>query len=292
MHDGDQPVLPRLARALIDRQMPEYAGLPLRRVAGGGTDNVLYRLGPGLLVRFPRRAWADAEIDRLQRWLPVLAPGLPVEVPLVLRRGEAGPGYPFRWTVGPWLKGRDAFATPPEPVRAVSDVAGFLRALWALPCPPDAPLRAGADVLGLKLVGIEAAIDGFQDEADKALLCDRVAEAREVPVFRGRPVWVHGDLHALNVLTRRGRMTGVIDWGGMGLGDPGMDLSAAWTLFEAPGRRMLQAALQPEEGAWARGRVRALIMAVLAIPYYRQSNPVFYRAMRQVLARVLAGWKA
>ena len=289
MHSDDQPVAPRLARALIAAQMPDLAHLPLRAVPGGGTDNVLYRLGRDLLLRFPRRAWADGEIDRLDRWLPVLAPRLPLDLPLVARRGVPAAGYPFRWTLGPWLAGRDSFAAPPHPARAVGAMAGFLSALQALPCPQDAPLRGKADDMGLKLAGIEAIVDQFlPEEADSGLLRAKVAEARDVPPFRGRKVWVHGDLHALNLLTRRGRVTGVIDWGGMGLGDPGMDLLIGWTLFDTPELRALRLALQPDAAAWARGRVRALIMAIQAIPYYRHSNPVFYRLMRQTLDRVLA----
>ena len=269
--------------------MPGLAGLPLRVLRGGGTDNVLYRLGRDLLVRFPRRAWADAEIDRLERWLPVLAPHLPLDLPVVLHRGAPGPSYPFRWTVGPWLAGRDSHAEPPHPAQAVADVAKFLCALQALPCPQDAPFRGEADDLNLKLAGIEAVIDGFLDEeADKGLLRRTVAKAREVPPHQGPKVWVHGDLHALNLLTTRGRVTGVIDWGGMGLGDPAMDLLIAWTLFDEPERLALRLALQPDDDAWARGRVLALVKAILAIPYYRHSNPVFYGLMRRTLDRVLA----
>ena len=289
MHEEDNPVSSRLARALIAAQMPALASLPLRVLRGGGTDNVLFRLGRDLLVRFPRRAWADAEIDRLERWLPELALHLPLDMPVVLHRGAPGLGYPFRWTVGPWLAGRDCCAAPPHPARAVADVAGFLAALQTLPVPQDAPYRGDADDLNLKLTGIETCIDGFlEDEADKGLLRCKVAEAREVPPHDGPKVWVHGDLHALNLLTRRGRIAGVIDWGGMGLGDPGMDLLIAWTLFDAPERRALRLALPGDDAAWARGRVLALVKAILAIPYYRHSNPVFYGLMRQTLNRVLA----
>ena len=296
MQEDDWPVLPRQARELIGGQMPDLAGLPLRRMTGAGTDTVLYRLGPRLLVRFPRRPVADVEVDPLARWLPVLAPHLPLSVPLVLRRGgpggTGGAGYPYRWTVGPWLAGRDAWVAPPRADAAIAAMAGFLAALAGLACPQDAPLRGEKDRLDLRLAGIEASIDGFAGEADKVLLRDLVAEARELPAFRGRPVWVHGDLHALNLLTRRGRVSAVIDWGGMGLGDPGTDLMVAWTLFDGPGRRALRAAMRPDPADWARGRARALAMAVLAIPYYRHSNPVFHAAMRCILARVLEDWRA
>ena len=289
MQEGDAVVGTGLARALLARQMPDLADLSLRRLLGGGTDNVLYRLGRDHLLRFPRRAWAEAEIDRLQRWLPLLAPQLPLAVPLVLRQGAPGQGYPFRWTLGPFLPGRDAFSAPPtDPLAAARDLAACLARLRALPAPPDAPPRGQADRIDLILQGLEPWIAAFGDEADPSLLRELVAQAQAAPAFAGPPAWVHGDLHPLNILTRRGRIAALIDWGGLRLGDPGMDLMPAWTLFDAPAREAFRATLDPDPGAWARGRALALAKAIMAIPHYRASNPMFCAVMRRTLDRVIA----
>jgi len=287
LHADDQPVGHVLARALIAAQMADLAHLPLRRLAGGGTDNVIYRLGRDLLIRFPRRPVAEAEIAGLRAWLPGLAPGLGLRAPLILRCGAPGLGYPFAWTICQWLPGRDAFAAPPEGMRAARDLAGFLQGLQALPAPAGAPRRGEADRIDLILAGLPPFIAAFAGEADPGLLRDLVARAAGIPAFAGRPVWVHGDLHPLNLLTWRGRLTSVIDWGGLGLGDPAMDLMPGWTLFDATARESFRRAMNPDPDAWARGRALALAKAVMAIPYYRQSNPVFHAVMRRTLRRVI-----
>lgn len=269
--------------------MPELAHLPMKRLAGGGTDNVLFRIGRAHLARFPRRAWAEAEIDKLVNWLPRLSQDLPLAVPLVERQGGPDMGYPFRWTLGNFLTGQDAFAAPPaDQAEAAMTLARCLRRLHAAPAPAKAPKRGAADRIDLILAGLEPFLDGFAGEADMEALRDRVAQARQAPPQEGRLVWVHGDLHPLNLLTRRGKLVALLDWGGLGLGDPGMDLMPAWTLFDAPARETFRRALHPDPGAWARGRALALAKAVMAIPYYRASNPVFHAVMRRTLERVMA----
>lgn len=289
LHDADQPVGAKLARALIETQMPELAHLPMKRLAGGGTDNVLYRVGRAHLARFPRRAWAEAEIDKLVVWLPRLAPALPLAVPQVELQGRPDMGYPFRWTLGNFLTGQDAYTAPPEDqVKAAETLARCLRRLHAAPAPAKAPRRGAADRIDLILAGLEPFVAEFAGEADPAVLRHLIARARQAPPQAGRLAWVHGDLHPLNLLTRRGKLVAVLDWGGMGLGDPAMDLMPAWTLFDAPAREVVRRALHPDPGAWARGRALALAKAVMAIPYYRHSNPVFYAVMCRTLERVIS----
>lgn len=287
MHADEHAITARTARDLIAAGMPDLADLPLRRVGGAGTDNVLFRLGPDLVARFPRLPHAEAQIGLLARWLPDLAPHLPLSVPLIDRIGEPDFGYPCSWAVGPWLAGRDAFAAPPDQKAAAADLADFLQALHGQPAPDDAPLRGKTDRLDLTLAGLDPFVAQFEDEADPALLRRLVAKALKIPVFRGPPVWVHGDLHPLNLLTQRGRLSGVIDWGLMGLGDPGLDMMVAWTMLDGPARHDLHDRLQPDPAAWARGWAQALAKAIMAIPYYRRSNPVFHAAMRRTLERVL-----
>lgn len=289
MHKGDQPVGPALARALVAAQMPDLAHLPLRRLAGGGTDNVLYRLGSAYLLRFPRRAWGEAEIDRLVTWLPQVTAGLPLAVPVVLRLGEPGGTYPFRWSVGSFLPGRDAFAAPVADQNAAARVlAGCLGHLRGLPTPADAPRRGAADEIHRILGELEPFVAGFAGEAEPRVLRELIARAAAVPGHKGPLAWVHGDLHPLNLLVRRGRLAALLDWGGMGLGDAGMDLMPAWTLFDGPARAIFRDTLQPNPAAWARGWALALAKAVMAIPYYRRSNPVFYAVMCRTLERVMS----
>ena len=277
-----------LARALIGAQMPDLAALPLRQVGLAGTDTSLFRLGRDRVARFPRLPHAAAQIAVLARWLPGVAPLVPVDVPVADRFGQAGPDYPFAWSVGPWLRGRTAFDAPPDLTHAAQTLAQMLRALRAHPVPQDAPQHGASHRLDLRLGGAEHFIDQITEFADHAALYRLLAQARALPPQGGPGVWVHGDLHPLNLLVRRGRISAVIDWGTLGIGDPAIDLMLGWTLFDAPSRAAFHAAMVPSPEDWARARALAFAKAIVALPYYRDSNPAFHAVMAHTLEQVLS----
>ncbi len=289
MHAGEHEISTHGARRLIAEQMPDLVGLALRRIGRTGTDNALFRLGPALVARFPRLPHAEAQIEPLARWLPTLAPALqPLGLPRVNRIGQPGGTYPFAWSVGPWLAGRDAADRPPDQMAAAAALAGFLTRLQGLTTTALQPLRGDNVAIHRILSGLDPHIAGFDRKADRDLLRAAVERARHLAEFHGKPVWVHGDLHPLNLLVRRGKLAAIIDWGSMGLGDPGMDMMVAWTLLDPQARRLFRRDLNPDPDAWGRGWALALAKSIMAIPYYRQSNPVFCAVMRRTLARVLA----
>ena len=287
MHAREHAVTAAQAGALITAQMPDLAGLPLRRVGLSGTDNVLYRIGGAVVARFPRLPHAEAQIAVMARWLPALAGALPVAVPLAARFGVAGSDYPFGWTVLPWLEGRVVQAKTRVPMGLDADLAGFLRALQSCAIPAAAPNKPLANRLFLRLSGLETQIAQMAGETDPAPLLRFLGTARALPVPAEPAVWLHGDLHGLNLLTQRGRLSAVIDWGSVGTGDAAVDLSGAWALFDSAQRDAFRAAVNPTPAIWARARAYAFAKAVLAIPYYRTSNPAFCAAMRVTLARVM-----
>src|SRR5437762_13473462 len=102
-----------LVRGLLNEQLPDLSGLPLVRLAEGW-DNVIYRLGDELTVRLPRRRLAAALVEHEQRWLPQLAPGLPLAIPAPVGIGRPGRGFPWSWSVCPWLPGVVAQQVPPD----------------------------------------------------------------------------------------------------------------------------------------------------------------------------------
>lgn len=279
MHAGEVAVGARLARALIVAQMPDLAGLPLRRVGTGGTDHVLFRVGSAALARFPRLAGAAGQAAREAAWLPALAPHLPLAVPGPLRLGAPGAGYPFAWSVGPWIAGRDAWAAPPRDAAAA--LARLVAALRTAPVPPGAPHRTGRladrDAFLRRMI---AAVRGEADPPGLTRLWDRCLA---LPDWRGRAAWAHGDLHPLNLLVRRGKLVAVIDWGGLGAGDPAEDLLPAWAVLDPAGREAFRAALDVTEAEWTRGWGFAFSKAVMALPYYRDSNP----RLRDMMGRML-----
>ena len=84
MHADEIEIRESLVRSLVDHQFPQWAALPLRPVTAFGTDHRLFRLGDELLVRMPVYADSADQAASDARWLPRLAPHLPVEVPVPL----------------------------------------------------------------------------------------------------------------------------------------------------------------------------------------------------------------
>ena len=220
-----------LVRALLAEQHPDLAGLPLRELSAGW-DNVLWRLGDDLLVRLPRRQVSAQLTLNEQRWLPLVAPSLPLPVPAPVRVGVPSDGYPWPWSVVPWLDGRPGDrAEITRPDDAAKRLGGFFRALHH-EAPPDAPrnpfrgvpLPDRASVFADRLTSLDGEVDV---DAARAVW-DRAVAAKP---FGGPPAWLHGDPHPANVLVAGGTVVAVVDFGDMCAGDPATDLATAWMLL-------------------------------------------------------------
>lgn len=243
---------------LLAAQLPDLRG-PLRLVANGW-DNEVFRLGDSLAVRLPRRRAAAELVVHEQRWLPELAPGLPLPIPVPVAVGLPEGEYPWRWSVVPWFDGGRALDAP----TAVRDgfapqLADFLRALHRA-SPADAPFNP---VRGVPLSSRDGIVrERLSDAALRAIWDDAVA----APEWGRAPVWVHGDIHPGNlVIDDAGDLTAVIDFGDMCGGDPACDLAIAWTGFGAAGRAAFRARLGDayDDATWRRARGWAVAMATL-----------------------------
>jgi aminoglycoside phosphotransferase (APT) family kinase protein len=289
MHEHEVEVDAGAVRRLLAAQRPVWADRPLAPVPSSGTDNALFRLGEDLVVRLPRIDWAVEAVEREHRWLPVLAPHVPLAVPEPVFLGGPGEGYPWPWAVYRWIDGADAFGPVPDPVGVARDLAGFLTALQGID-PTGAPVaRRGRPLASVDEPTRRAIAEiGDRDLGDAAALAAAWDHALAAPAFAGPPVWVHGDVARGNLLVREGRLAAVIDFGGCGVGDPACDLVVAWDLFEPPARGVLRAAVGGDEATWDRGRGWALTSAALALPYYLRTNPPMVAQARHKLAAVLA----
>jgi aminoglycoside phosphotransferase (APT) family kinase protein len=292
MPAAEVDLTPGLVRRLLAAQQPGLAGLPLA-VMANGWDNMICRLGAGLLIRLPRRAQAAGLVVHEQRWLPVLAPRLPLPVPAPVRAGRPGPGYPWPWSVVPFLPGPAAARQPPaSPPDAAASLAAFLAALH-VPAAPGAPANP---VRGIPLAGRAATLAGnlrlLGDAVDQAGVRAAWEAAVAAPVWEGQPVWVHGDLHPANILVSRGRISAVIDFGDLTAGDPATDLSVAWMLLPAGCRATFRDAYQAAGGppisaaTWARARGWALSLAISFLAH-SADNPLIAGIGHRTLAAVL-----
>lgn len=260
-----------LVRELLREQQPDLADRPLT-LGARGWDNQLWRLGDDLAVRLPwQTETADALLLKEYTWVPVLAPRLPLPVPIPQRLGEPSERYPHPWIVTTWVPGTPADRAPATDGGPAADaLAAFLAALHQ-PASAGAPEggRGRGGLLAQVAEGVGWQLDAMTD------LCTTVAgieselipdpdavraiwdDALAAPDGVGPPLWLHGDLHPANVLTENGNISGVVDFGDLCAGDPALDLAACWILLpddEAIQRFRRASGLASNDATWRRAR--------------------------------------
>jgi len=281
MHADEHAIDTTLVRRLVRGQFPRWADLPVTPLASGGTVNAVYRLGDALTVRLPLTEGGSADITKEARVLGALGE-LPVAVPAVVAVGEPAEDYPWPWAVHGWLDGEPALEG--RPARGLAEFVLALRANRAAgpPARRGRPLSTVDTAARGAIDELSRTDEPFDPEAALAVW----AEALDAPQWTGAPCWVHGDLMPGNLLLRDGRLTGVLDWATAGTGDPAADLIPAWNLLTADTRPTFRDAVGADDATWARGRGRALAMAVIQLPYYRQTNAVISANARYVLTEL------
>lgn len=257
-----------LVDRLIRTQHPDLAG-PLTLVANGW-DNVIYRLGTNLSVRLPRRQAAVDLIRNEQRWLPVLARHVEVALPVPVRVGVPGEGYPWPWTIAPWFEGRTVADVPPAGRSGIAvPLAGFMTGLHR-PAPPDAPRNP---VRGVPLAArdevVRERLRSIPRSAELLLLWEKLAAT---PPWAGPPLWLHGDPHPGNLLLDGQGLAAVLDFGDLTSGDPATDLAAAWLVFDEDARKVFRSHVDADEPTWERARGWALVLGT-ALAAHSADNP-------------------
>jgi len=296
MHTDEVDIDVDLVRRLLAAQFPHWGDLPIEPVPSAGTVNAIYRLGDDMVVRLPRvHRWAPA-LEKEYDWLPKLAPHLPLAIPEPLAIGDPGEGYEWRWCVYRWLKG-EIWTT--DRVRdlceAAEDLAHFIIALRRIDT-AGAPRRpagrqAGYDTLPKHDWYVRPAIAAAGGLIDMDAANAAWDAALELPAWHGPPVWVHGDLSRPgNLLVAGDRLSAVIDFGGISLGDPARELMAAWTLFAGESRDVFRRALSVDDATWARGRAWTLTR-VMNVAYYVDTNRVIVAEARHAIGEILADHK-
>lgn len=274
-----------LVRRLLTAQFPQWAHLPLAPVPQSGMDNATFRLGDELSVRLPRYAHWAGQVAREHRWLPRLAPRLPLAVSEPLEIGESGEGYPYPWSVYRWLEGETATTEAlADPVRAGLDLAGFVNALKDIdatggPGPEQSnafrgvPLGDPRDSLAAE-ARVRPKLEALAGTGMVDI--DAVTEVWEAalaaPAWHKPPVWIHGDLATGNLLMRDGRLSAVIDFGTLAVADPAVDLQPAWMFLPPQGREAFREAVDADDATWARARGWALAgsLPVPDDPFFQQ----------------------
>jgi aminoglycoside phosphotransferase (APT) family kinase protein len=284
MHSDELEIDESLVLRLLRAQFPEWADLPLRRIEPSGTVNAIFRLGTELSVRLARREGPTEPGGEESSWLPRLAPLLPMDIPVPVAQGRPGNEYPWFWEVHTWVEGETLTVEDIDAVQAARDLAALVGALQQVN-PAGAPRGRGIPLVE-RDEEIRYWLARFDGDPEVEVEWERSLAA---PPWDGPPVWHHGDLDARNWLVRGGRITGVIDWGSMGVGDPACDVMVAWKLHTADARDAFRGALPTDDATWERARGWALSQAVAILAYYTpENNPTLYREAESWLSLALS----
>ena len=297
MHADEIDIDVEMVSRLIATQFPGWGKLPIVPVRSAGTDNAIFRLGDDLAARLPRIPGAVAQVGKEQRWLPWLGPLLPLAIPVPVALGRPGEGYPWDWSIYRWLPGETVPGGVPnggvtDSEQLATDLARFITTLHAID-------TGEQDRSGL-LASYRGEPLPFRDRATREAIgwCGSMVDidlataawdaALSVPTWNGLPVWLHGDISPGNLLAEGGRLRAVIDFGGLTIGDPAVDLIVAWNLLSAGTREAFRDHMHVDDATWASGRGWALSIGLVALPYYVGTNPVLAAISRYQIAEVLA----
>jgi aminoglycoside phosphotransferase (APT) family kinase protein len=284
LHADELEIDEPLVRRLLAEQFPHWDSAPLRRIEPSGTDHAIFRLGDELSVRLPRRDGPTEGDGKAFVWLPKLAPLLPVDVPVPIAQGRPGEGYPWFWEIHTWVEGETVPVETIDAIQAARDLSGLIAALQRVDGAGAPPGR------GIPLAerdeGFRYWLARFDGDRRVTAGWERALTA---PPWHGPPVWHHGDLDARNWLIRDRRISGVIDWGLMGVGDPACDLMVAWKLHSSAARDAFREALPADDATWERARGWVLSQAVAILAYYTpENNPTLFHEAERWLELVLS----
>ena len=285
-------ITPALARNLIAGQFPEYAHLPITSVEKQGHDNRTYRLGNDMLIRMPTAESYALKVPKEQALLPQLAPHLTVHIPVPIQMGVPSKEYPYLFSLYKWLEGKslNLLVLDESSLEQLAfDLGKFLKELQSIKSvdgpPPGQHNWWRGDHPSVYDKGTREQIAKLSSliEEDKALnLWERACKTK----WNNLPVWIHGDFAVGNILLKEGRLSAIIDFGGMGLGDPACDLVIAWTFLKGKARHIFIKEMQLDEETWLRAKAWALWKATFELCQVKDQNIPEREVQKRIIKEV------
>lgn len=256
----------RLVKKLVKEQFPKWSELEITPVAHGGNDNRTFHLGREMAVRLPSNKCYEPQVEKEAKWLPKLAPYLSLPITVPVGKGAPTKDYPFSWSINKWLDGDTVTLDNVDLNQFAKDLAGFLKELASI----DANEGPKAGTHNFYRGGDLSVYDQETQDALELLSsevnvekCQLIWNTALSTKWTNQSVWVHGDVAQGNLLVKNGRLSGVIDFGVLGTGDPSCDLVMAWTFFDDESRKVFIENMGLDQDTWNRAKGWALWKALI-----------------------------
>ncbi|MEH7814110.1 aminoglycoside phosphotransferase family protein, partial [Bacillus toyonensis] len=270
------PINVSLVKKLIQKQFPEWAHLEVKPVKFSGHDNRTFHLGDQMSVRLPSDAAYAPQVEKENKWLPILNKELSLPISAPIAKGHSSEEYPWPWSINKWIEGE---TVTKENVRDLhefaADLGSFLLELQSIDS-SNGPIAGAHNFYRGGFISVydeeaRVAIENNKDAFDEALL-KHLWDLALRSKWERTPVWIHGDVAPGNLLVKDGKLCAVIDFGILGVGDPSCDAAMAWTFFDENSRNVFKEVLRMDEETWDRARGWALWKALITYDANRNSN--------------------
>ncbi|MFH7834563.1 aminoglycoside phosphotransferase family protein [Bacillus luti] len=272
------PINVSLVEKLIQEQFPEWAHLEVKPVKLSGHDNRTFHLGDEMSVRLPSDAAYAPQVEKENKWLPLLSKELSLPISSPIAKGSPSEEYPWPWSINKWIEGE---TVTKENVRDLNefaaDLGAFLVALQSVDA-SNGPIAGAHNFYRGGLISVydkeaRGAIENNKDIFDETVL-KHLWDLALQSTWKRKPVWIHGDVAPGNLLVKDGKLCAVIDFGILGVGDPACDAAMAWTFFNQNSRDIFKERLRMDEETWNRARGWALWKALIIYDANKISNKI------------------
>lgn len=284
-----------LVTKLINEQFPEWSHLSITPVKNSGNDNRTFHLGDHMSVRLPSGEGYAPQVEKEQKWLPILAEKLSLPIPIPLAKGNPTTEYQWPWSVNKWLEGDTLSHSNLDNLNQLAkDLGSFLKELQAVDS-SGGPLAGEHNFYRGGLLSIyndesKKAIENNNEIFDAVLLGEIWSLALKSK-WESEPVWLHGDIAPGNLLVKDGKLSAVIDFGILGVGDPSCDAAIAWTFFDETSRKVFKDTLKMDEETWNRARGWALWKTLITYDECKETNPMKAKEAFTIICTIVEEYK-
>lgn len=282
-----------IVKNLIKSQFPQFKKLQIKEVDVQGHDNRTFHLGDELLIRLPSAECYSDKVEIEQKWLPILAKNLSFQIPSSIAMGKPSRDYPFNWSIYKFIEGQSANTLNLNKLDLnfiALQLTQFLKELHKVDI-------AGAPIPGVHNFYRGANLKIYDKETRSAILnlkklinadaALKLWEKALISKWEKSPVWIHGDLAPGNIIIKNNKLIGVIDFGGMAVGDPACDLVIAWTFLKDESRKIFKTNLALDSNTWMRAQGWALWKALISLDKIENKTSNEALAQKEIIENII-----